>query len=309
MKKLVFGSLNIDRVYALEQFVQPGQTVTAHGYECICGGKGFNLATAMAHAGEEVWFAGAIGPDGDIFLKAMTETGIHTELLKHSDFPCGHAVIQVNQKGENCIIVERGANGDIPLEYIYDVLNHFKQGDLLVVQNEISNLPAIVQLAHEKKMVVAWNPSPIDPSLDPSLFACADILFLNEVEAQTMTGVQNMEQALQILHHRFAGQMIVLTLGGEGAVCQVADGTRYSVPAFEVPVKDTTAAGDTFTGYFLSGYFRHREVPRALRTAAAAAAISVSRKGASVSIPQWEEVERLEKQTEGGNGFYEVSQS
>ncbi len=307
MKKLVFGSLNVDRVYSLEQFVQPGQTVAAHGYECICGGKGFNLATAMARAGEEVWFAGSIGPDGELFLKAMGEMGIHTEWLNRSALPCGHAVIQVNQNGENCIIVEKGANADIPEAYIRRVLDAFGQGDLLVVQNEIANLPAIIKLARQKQMVIAWNPSPVDPKLDPELFASADILFLNEVEAAALAGEQDMDKALSVLKQRSPGQMIVLTLGGQGAVCQAPDGRRFKTAAFSVPVKDTTAAGDTFTGYFLSGYFRHGQIPQALRTASAAAALSVSKKGASISIPTAQQVERLEQHAEQGSVHYEVS--
>lgn len=293
MKKLVFGSLNIDRTYQVADFVRPKETVSALSYACFCGGKGFNQAVALARAGSELYFAGVIGTDGDMLRQALLDESIHTQLLRESTGPNGHAVIQVNERGENCIVVVAGSNGEVSRAYIDEVLAHFGAGDLIVLQNEIPHVDHIIEQASQKGMVIAFNPSPFNGAIARCRLDRVSYLLINEVEGYDLTGVSEPTEILDALQARFPGVAVVLTLGAVGAHFMAADGRRYFCPAVSCDCVDTTAAGDTFTGYFLTEYLDHGDAAKALHRAAAASAIAVSRKGASSSIPRREEV--LEK--------------
>ena len=290
MKMVVFGSLNIDRTYSLEEFVRPGQTVSAKRMEQFCGGKGFNQAIALRRAGNEVSFAGAVGQDGQMLLEALDANGIDRQHVKVTAGATGHAIIQLDKRGGNCIIILAGANGEITEADVASTLADFGAGDLIVLQNEISCVPSILRRAHEKGMIVAFNPSPYDGRIADCDLSCVDYLLVNEVEGAAMAGEVASETMLDVLHGRYPALNIVLTLGGEGAIYQRMDGERFTCGIHKVEAVDTTAAGDTFTGYFLSEILRHGEADRALRVATVAAGIAVSRKGAEPSIPRMAEV-------------------
>lgn len=291
MKMVVFGSLNIDKTYSLEDFVRPGQTISARKMEQFCGGKGFNQAIALRRAGNEVHFAGAVGQDGQMLLDALDRSGIRREHVKVTEGATGHAIIQLDAKGQNCIIILAGANGEITPEDVERTLAHFGPGDLIVLQNEIACVPLLLRRAHEKGMTVAFNPSPYDEKIADCDISCVDYLLVNETEAAAMTGETHPAAVLDALHARYPHLNVVLTLGSDGAMYQSRDGQRCACAAHPVQAVDTTAAGDTFTGYFLSGMLTHGDPRRALRTAAVAAGIAVSRKGAEPSIPGMDEVE------------------
>ena len=293
MKMLVFGSLNIDKTYSVEDFVRPGQTVSASKMEQFCGGKGFNQAIALRRAGNEVHFAGAVGQDGAMLLETLDRNGINRDHVRVTDGATGHAIIQLDKRGGNCIIILAGANGEITEADADATLADFGPGDLIVLQNEISCVPCILRRAHEKGMIVAFNPSPYDAKIADCDLNCVDYLLVNEVEGAAMTGCTDPDAILDALHSRCPALNIVLTLGGDGAMYQDRSGARFSCGVHRVHVVDTTAAGDTFTGYFLSGMLRHGDADRALRTASVAAGIAVSRKGAEPSIPLMAEVEGL----------------
>ena len=290
MKMVVFGSLNIDKVYALEEFVRPGQTISAYGMEEFCGGKGFNQGIALRRAGNAVYFAGAVGQDGGMLLNTLDRNGINREHVKVTDGATGHAIIQLDKKGGNCIIILAGANGEITEEDVESTLADFGEGDLIVLQNEISCVPYILRRAHEKGMVVAFNPSPYDAKIGDCDLSCVDYLLVNEVEGAGMAGCTDASAILDVLHSRYPALNIVLTLGGEGSVYQAKNGERFTCGVHKVNAVDTTAAGDTFTGFFLSEILCHGDAQKALRVAAVAAGIAVSRKGAEPSIPMIEEV-------------------
>lgn len=300
MKKLVFGSLNIDRTYQVAGFVRPKETISALGYACFCGGKGFNQAVALARAGSELYFAGVIGADGGMLRQSLLDEGVHIELLKESPNANGHAVIQVNERGENCIIVAAGSNAEVSREYADEVLEHFEQGDLIVLQNEIPHVGYIIERAAEKGMRIALNPSPFNQAVKDCRLDLVSCLLINEVEGCELTGVQEPEKILDAIEAWFTGLAVVLTLGEKGAWFRAADGRRFFCEASPCVCVDTTAAGDTFTGYFLTEYLEHGDAALSLRRAAAASAIAVSRKGASDSIPRREEV--LEKLDEASGG-------
>ena len=290
MKMVVFGSLNIDKVYSLEEFVRPGQTISAYGMEEFCGGKGFNQGIALRRAGNAVYFAGAVGQDGGMLLNTLDRNGINRDCVKVTDGATGHAIIQLDKKGSNCIIILAGANGEITEEDVESTLENFGAGDLIVLQNEISCVPYILRRAHEKGMIVAFNPSPYDAKIADCDLSCVDYLLVNEVEGAGMAGCTEPDAILDVLHSRYPALNIVLTLGGEGSVYQAKNGERFTCGVHKVNAVDTTAAGDTFTGFFLSEILCHGDAQKALRVAAVAAGIAVSRKGAEPSIPMIEEV-------------------
>lgn len=290
MKILVFGSLNIDKTYTVDAFVRSGQTISAYRMEEFCGGKGFNQAIALRRAGNEVFFAGAVGRDGQMLLDSLDKNGIDRRFVRQTKGATGHAVIQLDAHGQNCIIILAGANGEITEADVEHVLADFDAGDLIVLQNEISCVPYIIQSAHERGMTVAFNPAPYDERFEECDIACVDYLLLNETEGMAMTGEAAPVAMLDALHGRYPHLNIVLTLGSDGSMYQGSDGSRLECGIYETKAVDTTAAGDTFTGYFLSEILRHSEPARALKIAAYAAGIAVSRKGAEPSVPFLAEV-------------------
>ncbi len=294
MKILNFGSLNIDKVYKVKNFVRPGETVLALGYQEFPGGKGLNQSVALAKAGAETYHAGIIGCDGAGLKAALDEAGVHTELLKELPEPGGHAIIEINEEGQNRIIVNSGTNARIDEDYILQVLAFFDRDDILLIQNEISGMASIMEHAFEKGMKIILNPSPVNDAL----FACpldkVDIFVLNETEGLALAGIQTgtPEDILHGLCEKYQGAEFVLTLGEQGA-CYLGKDAWPDIcyqSAFSIKTVDTTAAGDTFCGYFIQSYAEGKTPKEALLMAAKASALAVSRRGASPSIPLAEEV-------------------
>ena len=292
MRALVFGSLNIDYFYQVPHFVERGETLASLSLQRFCGGKGLNQAIALARAGVQTWMAGAVGPEGGFLLEELHRAGVNTEHVCRSEAPTGHAIIQNSPDGDNCILLYGGANRVISPEMAAKVLAEFRAGDLLLVQNEISSLPEIMKLAKERGMRVALNPSPMEPEALRPLLPLVDVLILNRVEASQLLGrsLEDPEQLLYALSTLCSGAQIALTLGAEGALL-VHDGACFRQAAFPVRAVDTTGAGDTFTGYLLAGWTE--EPAAALRLAAAAAALAVTRPGAAPAIPSREEAQRF----------------
>ena len=290
MKILNLGSCNIDYVYELSHIVTPGETADSKSLALFPGGKGLNQSIALARSGVEIYHAGAIGNDG-IFLKELLDSsGVNTKYLKVEDASSGHAIIQVDEKGENSIILYHGTNYMIDKDYIDSVLADFSDGDILILQNEISNLQYIIDKAYEKKMRIVLNPSPITDELKNINLSKISILILNEIEAFAFSGERKPTRVCDFFKTNFPRLSVVLTLGSKGSV-YIDKNQMIICPSYSVEVKDTTSAGDTFTGYFISGLVNGVEIKKALKIATAAAAISVSRKGASSSIPTMDEVE------------------
>lgn len=289
MKILNFGSLNIDYVYSVEHFVRPGETLSSHELEIFCGGKGLNQSIALARAGADVYHAGAVGEkDGKFLIDTLAENNINTEFIKTHDAQSGHALIQVDSSGQNCIILYGGTNQMIDKEHIDFVLEHFSEGDYILLQNEINMLDYIMRKAHDKGMVIVLNPSPMQSNIQDLPLENLDYLILNEVEASDLSGKESAKDILDVLTIKFPNTKIILTLGKQGAI--YSDGEmRLKHGIYKVPVVDTTAAGDTFTGYFFANILNNSP-KEALRIASMASAIAVSRKGAEVSIPVLQDV-------------------
>ena len=287
MKILNFGSLNIDTTYFVASHATGGKTVVARDVNQSYGGKGLNQSVALARAGAEVYHAGKIGKDGTALRDYLAEAGADVSLVSMSEKPTGCAMIQVDDGGENCIVVYGGANRDISKTDADGVLDKFSAGDVLLIQNEISNVGYIAAKAKKKGMTVVLNPSPLD-ALDIDMND-VDTVILNETESEAIFGSADAEKVKKAVAKSGGKMRVVLTLGARGACFIDGEGVTR-VDAVKVKAVDTTGAGDTFTGYFLAEYFGGATAKAALETAAKAAAISVTRKGAATAIPKREEV-------------------
>jgi len=289
MKVLNIGSMNLDLVYSVDHIVQPGETEASFALDTFLGGKGLNQSMALAKAGVEVYQGGMIGEDGQPFLDACAEYGVKAEYIRTVPGKSGHAVIQRDKNAQNCILLYGGANQMLTEEYVDSVLADFGAGDILLLQNEVNQMPYIVEKAYEKGMQIALNPSPYNEKLDAVDMAKISIFLLNEVEGNQVTGLTDPDEIIAEMLRRFPKARIVLTLGKDGAVYADAEQKHFQ-PIFKVQAVDTTAAGDTFTGYFLAGLLNGMPVPEILKMSAKASSIAVTRAGAVPSIPYRDEV-------------------
>ena len=292
MRVLNFGSMNLDYVYTVDHMVLPGETQNSQGMHTFLGGKGFNQSTALAKAGVEVYHAGLIGEEGKIFRETAKEYGIRDEYIQVCDEKNGHTIIQVDKNGQNCILLYGGANRAITREFVDEVLSGFEKGDIILLQNEINELDYIIDKAYEKGMQIFLNPSPFDGALDACDLNKISCFLLNEIEGGQIAGETEPDKIINGILANYENAKVVLTLGGDGSVYADKE-KRCQQPVYKVETVDTTAAGDTFTGYFIAGLIQGKTVEETMRMCAVAAGIAVSRPGAAPSIPYMEEVEKL----------------
>jgi len=294
MKILNFGSLNLDYTYQVDHFVKAGETMSSLDRRLNVGGKGLNQSIALARAGAEAAHAGAVGRrDGGILLDALKDAGVdvrHVAQLDSCD--SGNAFIQVETSGENCIVLYGGANQAIDEAMIDAVLRDYQEGDWIITQNEISNMPYLIRQAHAKGMRIILNPSPMNDNVWKMPLADVDLFLVNEEEAAALA--RQDADPLSALSKQYPHARIVMTLGTKG--CRYWNGSKIlENECYKVHAVDTTGAGDTFTGYFIACLAKGLEEADALRYASMASALSVTRHGASASIPVMEEVLRFEK--------------
>ena len=290
MKILNFGSCNIDYVYDVENIVRPGETIQVKALKQYPGGKGLNQTIALARANSNVWHAGCIGEDGLFLKQLMEDNNVHTEYLQVIDELTGQAIIQVEPTGENCILVYGGANVQNTKEYIDDVLNRFEENDFLVLQNEINNIEYIIDKAYEKKMKIVLNPSPCNAVMKNIDLNKLAYLVLNEIEATFFSEIEDPYDSVLQLIRKYPTLSVVLTLGGKGCF-YTEKGMVLHHPAFKAKAVDTTAAGDTFAGYFVSCLCKGKTMAESIKIANAAAGIAIQTKGAAPSIPTMDYVE------------------
>lgn len=219
MKILSFGSLNYDYTYEVEHFLAPKETLAAKSMQRGFGGKGANQSIAFARAGLSVYHAGRVGADGQPFVDYLKQNGIHTDyLIKDDAAATGHAIIEVC-RGENCILIYGGANQEITTEQIDHTLKAFSPGDWLVLQNEISNLPYLMQAAQKKGLSIFFNAAPYDVGILIYPMELVDVLCVNEVEACTLAGTETFEAdaVLTLLHEKYPQTRLLLTAGSAGS--------------------------------------------------------------------------------------------
>ena len=286
MRILNFGSLNYDYVYEMEHFVLPKETISSLNYGRNFGGKGLNQSIALAKAGMETYHAGRVGADGQDFIDYLNKYGVKTDyLMKDENEATGHAIIQVC-KGQNCIILHGGANKKIDEKQADEVLEHFTEGDVLLLQNEISATAYIMKKAHERGLKIVINTAPMDENVFTYPLELVDIFIVNEVEAAGLVkaDTDDIDTIVSLIKEKYADREVVMTVGEKGAY-YIGRGEVIHEPALVVKAIDTTAAGDTFTGFFLASYLKDGDVRKALKLATKASSITVQGVGAAQSIP------------------------
>jgi len=283
------GSLNIDYVYSVPHFVAAGETLSPNAMQTFPGGKGLNQSVALAKAGAKVLHGGLVGENGDFLLKTLAAAGVDHSRVETVEGPCGHAIIQLDDRGQNCILLFPGANRKVDEAYARRFLADAQPGDILLLQNEVSALAEIFAVSQEKGLQIAFNPSPYDDSLKNLPLDAVKWWFCNEIEGAALFGSGEPETIARRFMSEYPNSHLILTLGSEGSL-YVGGGKVIRQPIYKVNVVDTTGAGDTFMGYFVAATAAGKTPDKALELAARASAIVVSRPGAAVSIPTLDEV-------------------
>lgn len=286
------GSLNVDRVFRVDHIARPGETIAARSIALFAGGKGANQSVALARAEAKVMHVGRVGADGRWLVDALAREGVDTRHIATGGALTGEAVIQVDDAGENAIVVSGGANQQLTCDDIANALESTPADAWLLVQNETSGVADAIRLAHQRGMRVAVNPAPLDDRVREYPLELAHLICVNRTEGAALSGEESPAAIMAALANRLPECEIVLTLGPTGAWYR-SEGGELHEPAPLVDVVDTTAAGDTFLGYFLAGRAAGMDRRECLHRACRAAAICVTRPGAVGSIPSAEEVARL----------------
>ena len=306
------GSLNIDNVFSVPHIVNPGETLSSFNLVCYPGGKGLNQSVALARAGVSTSHIGCVGLDGKDLASLLEAEGVDVSAIAVNDeVTTGRAIIQVEEGGENAIVLASGANGQLGQTELDKLAGRAQTGDVLLLQNETNMTGEFISLAWDMGVNVALNPAPMAPEVADLPLERLRWLIVNEIEAVELVeclrhrGMQmgdkssgDLQQrafrALDTLHRLYPQAVIVLTRGKEGAMrIDEAHGFVRSVFPAPAPVVDTTAAGDTFIGYWLAGETAGMLPGESLLRACAAGALAVTRKGATSSIPHLSDVEAL----------------
>jgi ribokinase len=291
MKILNFGSLNIDLIYQVPHIVRPGETLSASSLVTSAGGKGANQSVALAKAEAPVWHAGTVGPDGAWLRDLLDRFGVNTEFIRDYDGPTGQALIQVDREGQNSIVLYGGGNLNNEKDHADRVLSRFDAGDFLVLQNEINITPYVLEKAHSRGMKICLNPAPFTDDVKSWPLEKLEYLVVNEIEGRDLAGAEgNPKETLDRLAAAYPRLQILLTAGKEGAFYGCGDERIFS-PVVDTPVMDTTAAGDTFLGYFLASRVKGLGIQDAMDRASRASSLTVSRSGAMESIPPAKELD------------------
>ncbi len=293
MPKLVnLGSLCIDNVYSVPNITAPGETVASLEYAVYAGGKGLNQSLAAAKAGGRVVHVGCVGADGRWLKEQLSESGVDVGAVRETDTPSGHAVIQVNPSGENAIVISGGANrtlSDTDIDVAFELCD---ADDWLLLQNEINKMEEILERSSDAVPKLALNLAPVDDRIHGYDLSAVDLLVVNEVEAQALSGEPSVEDAFETLRARYPACDVVVTQGRAGLRYGRGDDS-LALGAFAVEAVDETGAGDAFVGYLMAGLLEGRSTREALIAGSAAGALATTRAGAASSIPGRDEVASL----------------
>jgi len=286
MKILNFGSINIDYVYEVENFVKSGETIPSKNFQTFLGGKGLNQSVALAHAGAKVYHAGNIKTKDNFIIEELKKWNVNTKYINEIEESTGHAIIQINKDGENSIIIHGGANRKITSSQIDFILDDFENKDILLLQNEINKIPEIINKASEKGMKIFFNPAPMTNEVSTYPIGLIDCLIVNETEANKLTGIKDdPKEIITSIQKKYSKTGILLTLGEKGSIYSYKNLLKMC-KAKKVQAVDTTAAGDTFIGYFLSNFSNEKKIEDCLEIASKASSICVTKKGGAISIPK-----------------------
>ena len=291
-KIVVIGSSNTDMVIKSDRLPKPGETILGGNFLMNHGGKGANQAVAAARLGGDVTFICKIGNDifGNETLEMFHKEGIDTTYVGITpQEPSGVALINVDKKGENCIVVASGANGTLSVDDIQRAESTIKQASIVIMQLEtpIESVTYAAKMAKKDGITVILNPAPAPTQqLPDDLLANVDILIPNVTEAEIISGmhITDDESAKEGI------KTVIITMGAKGALAY-ENNEFIHIPAFKVEAVDTTAAGDTFCGGLCVALSEGKNLKDAIIFASKASSISVTRMGAQVSIPLRKEIQ------------------
>ena len=290
MQVINVGSINIDLVYRVPHLVQAGETLASSSFGTFAGGKGANQSVALARAGADIVHVGSVGEDGRWLVEKLADAGVDIRHVQTCAGRTGCAVIQVDDRGQNAIVLHAGANALLTPEQIQAAFTEADDGAVLLVQNETNMVAEAIHYAKEMKLRVCLNPAPFSVSVLDLPLDDVEVLVVNQTEGMSMAGSGRPDEAIRQLGERMPHATIVYTLGGDGVACW-RKGRVTRAPAAPTQVVDTTGAGDAFIGYFLARFARDGDVDAAMRDACLASAVCVSRPGASDSIPMRDELD------------------
>lgn len=274
------GSINLDHVYRVPHLPQPGETLSAVDYTVGLGGKGANQSVAVAKAGAAIRHIGCVGREGTWALGRLRDYGVDVSRVTIGEQPTGHAIINVDPGGENAIVIFPGANHGIDAAAMDEALSDGVTGDTLMIQNETSLQVEAARIAQQKRMFVVYSAAPFDAEAVRAILPHVSLLVVNEGEAAQLQAALNGRPEVDM----------VITRGSKGAEWISVGAEPVFQPAFRVTPVDTTGAGDTFIGTLVAGIDLGLSRPEAMRRAAAAAALQVTRPGAAQAIPTAQEV-------------------
>jgi ribokinase len=299
-KVVVLGSTNVDQFLSVERYAQPGETLHVNNAQkAFGGGKGANQAIASARLNAQTTFISKVGKDdlANFMFDDFKEAGINTQYISKSDtVDTGQAFITVDAEGHNTIYVYGGANMDISPEDVNTAKDEIAQSDYVVAQLEVP-VDAIIQafkIARNAGVTTILNPAPAE-TLPEELLALTDVIIPNEFEAATLSGIPvddklSMEQNANYFLE-LGIKVVIITIGEQGTYYAVKEGSGF-VEAYKVNAIDTTAAGDTFIGAFVSKFnIKELNLKETIDYANKAASVTVQRSGAQASIPLAKEVQ------------------
>ena len=280
------GSINADNFYHLTHLPADGETIAAKRFHQGLGGKGANMSVAAARAAARVAHIGAVGPDGTWAVNRLLEYGVDTRHIAQIDVQPGPANINIDDSGENNIVLYSGANAAITDQMIGTALTEGSPRDYLLMQNETNGQIYAAKTAKTLGMHLAYAAAPFEAEAVMRILDHIDLLVMNEVEAAQLTKATGQDV------NDLPVRDIVITLGAEGCkwVSKQAN-TAQTFPAYPVNVVDTTGAGDTFTGYLVAGLDRGLTMRDAIDLAMQAGALMVSREGTADVIPDLKEIQ------------------
>ncbi len=281
---LNYGSINVDHTYRVPHFVQPGETLASIGLVTGLGGKGANQSVALAKAGVAVNHIGRLSTTDQWAVDLMVSHGVDMSLTDTVEEPSGHAIIQVDEHGENAIVLHGGANQCFTRSSLQKILQQHAHADMLLMQNECNLISEVFEIANSMNLKLAFNPAPMTNDIKQLPLGQLDTLIVNQGEAQALTDKTSLDDIVSELIHSLPNTRVVLTLG-EGGATLIHNNKVVHANSPKVKVIDTTCAGDTFVGFFLAGLVHKLSDADALERACRAAALAVTRTGAIASIP------------------------
>lgn len=299
-KALVIGSLNMDMTVKVEELPKLGETIFGNDFYESCGGKGANQAVAVSKLGMKTEMIGMVGKDsqGEKLIQNLNKYGIISDNVIKSDELTGRAIITVDKKGDNNIIVIPGSNFKITKEHIQDKQDVIASSDVVILQNEIPSETVEFSLLKAKELgkITIFNPAPAR-KLSGEVFKNTDYLILNETEMEEIFEIEfndeEYTEKISIKKKEYGIKNIILTLGDKGSILFSEDNNIKKYDVYKVKAVDTTAAGDSFIGAFTMKICEIGNPDEAIKYATAVSAIVVTRQGAQDSIPTREEIEKF----------------